>query len=879
MMDVEFGWFLDRAPWTFRGSRLNAVRVGRQGLTQLLQTRLGITRPDVPHIYRVNQYAARLRATDRPDAWFHRSFALDPWSTAQELLYARDELVANGWAGQLPEGGSSALLSALAELEAVRLPLSAALADDIAALPAALATPLPVDISTVRLQHTRNQFPAIWQEILSALEARGTDVVEPGPETGTAPGITVLGAETEREAAEHAARWLAAGPAEGSTAVVTSSPTAILDQHLDRHGLPALGVSEKSAWRAQDQIIPLFFEVVWGPANVQLLGEFLSLPGTPVPRQAARALLRALRREPGTGGPAWQDALSEIASEPKLGPDPAAQLDALFSRNLLPEQGTVSGAEVAAKASWLSARLARLAAVREELKPTLAQLQDLQALLAGMPQVSRQDLRRMAASIIPPTSDPLALAHASPWLHLRHLNELTDHVDSVIWWGFQSATVRSARRWDSEDIAALERAGVHLPAAEQLAALEVAQTVAASRRCRRLVIVQTAQQRGEQSEGNPLLEALVAAQPDERDGQGAMPSTADRVAARTVSARKTVNDGVWSLAGRAAPLVPVSRAETQVPPSSFAVPASPHFLPDSLSFTQLGNLIGCTLAWVLQKKAGLKPSDAQNVPTGNAMIGTLTHKVVEDLHRELAARHEAVPSREHIGATFDRLVPLLASELLLPGRASELGHLRSVVKSSVLKFFSTLSKAGVVIQAMEESFTRELPLSVDGEERVVQVEGSADVVGIDSEGRRVVIDLKWNNWDKYKRAEVREGKALQLALYQWALAEDGGLDAPTAFYMIKQATFASTDPAFGNPIESLQSPAVLWKKAVRAAEFSISEVVNGRLTAGPLADAERARAGEPYGEELAEMEERLHGNPPCRFCHFARLCGLKGDFS
>lgn len=878
-MDVEFGWFLDRAPWTFRESRLNAVRRGPKGLTQLLQTRLGTTRPDVPHFYRVNQYAARIRAADRPDAWFHQSFAVDPWSTAQELLSARDELVANGWAGQLPDDGASALLSTLAELEAIPLPLSPAFADDIAALPSDLATPLPVDISAIRLQHARHQFPTIWQEILSALEDRGTDIVEQKPEGYEAPDITVLEAETEWEAGEHAARWLATGPADESTAVVTSSPTTILDQYLRRHGLPALGVSEKSGWRAQDQIIPLFLEVIWEPVNVQLLGEFLSLPGSPVPRQAARALLRALANEPGTGGPAWQHALSEIAAEPKLGPGTAGQLDALFSRELLPEQGPVSGEEVAAKAFWLSTRLARLTAFREELKPTLAQLQDLLALLAGMPQISRQDLRRMAASIIPPTADPLAVTEASAWFHLYHLNELTEDVDNVLWWGFPSATVRAARRWDSEDIAALERVGVHLPAAEQLAALDVAQTVAASGRCRRLVIVQTAQQHGEQAEGNPLLEALVAAQPEEHDEQGALLSTAARVNTRRVAAHETVHNGAWSLAGRTSPLVPVSHVETEAPPSSFALPASPHFLPETLSFSQLGNLIGCTLAWVLEKKTRLRSSDAERVPAGNAMIGTLTHKVVEELHHELVARHEAVPSREHIGTTFDRLVPLLASELLLPGRASELGHLRSVVEGTVLKFFTTLSKAGVVIQSMEQSFTRELRLSVDGEEQVVQVNGSADVVGIDAEGRRVVIDLKWNNSDKYKRAEVREGKALQLALYQWALAEDSGTEAPTAYYMLKQGTFASTDPAFGNPIESLQDRATLWRKAVRAAEFSVSEVVSGRLTAGPLADEERTRAGGPSSEELADMEERLHGKPPCNFCSFVRLCGLKGDFS
>lgn len=58
---------------------------------------MGITRPDTGHAERVSQYMDRLRSVDSPDAWFHGSFEVDPWSTAQELLAARDDAVANGW--------------------------------------------------------------------------------------------------------------------------------------------------------------------------------------------------------------------------------------------------------------------------------------------------------------------------------------------------------------------------------------------------------------------------------------------------------------------------------------------------------------------------------------------------------------------------------------------------------------------------------------------------------------------------------------------------------------------------------------------------------------------------------------------------------------
>lgn len=186
-MNVVFGLYLDRAPWTYRDSALGAVRLGPLGLTQILQTRLGLSGPDARHSTRIRQYLARLAERDSPEAWFHGSFSVDPWSTAIDLLNMRDELVVNGWTGLAPDG-STAKLNALASLEQGQLPFDRAFADYplelVHELESDATSNWPLGIARLELQHPRTSFPAIWGRLIRALERRGVNVIEPAPHPG-----------------------------------------------------------------------------------------------------------------------------------------------------------------------------------------------------------------------------------------------------------------------------------------------------------------------------------------------------------------------------------------------------------------------------------------------------------------------------------------------------------------------------------------------------------------------------------------------------------------------------------------------------------------------------------------------------------------------
>lgn len=888
-MNVLFGLYLDRAPWTYRDSALGVVRLGPLGLAQLLQTRLGLTGPDARHSTRIRQFMARLAEQDSPEAWFHGSFSVDPWSTAIDLLNMRDELVTNGWTGLAPDG-SSAKLQSLAILEQSRLPLDRAFADYplelIHELESEATAHWPLGISRLELQHHRASFPAIWTRLIAALERRGVTVVEPSVPTEPVGEVTVLVTKTEWEAAEHTARWLASADSPDSvrSAVVASTSTALLDQELQRLGLPRIGVGNRSRWRAMDQIIPLFFNVIWGPVDVQLLGEFLNLPVSPVRRKAARHLLHALAAQPGTGGDEWLGALQKISTDENLGPAVAAELDRLLSTGLLTDDGTVTGSAVVERAQWLRTQLSRRVQLYPQLEGVLSQLNEFMALIDGPEPVTRKTIARILESVIPASASPLAGGEAAPWVTLRSLGELCDNVDTLVWWGCQDDGQARSRHWDDAERQSLLGVGVELPHPAALAELELSVAVDAARRCPRLLLVRAAEIGGEPTKAHPVLSSLAfSTLPTPLPGT---PEENKKAVEQAISAFSTttaelVRDGVWRLAGRTAALTPVQPAQPEPIPATHELGPRPAFLPDKLSFTQLSTLIGCSMKWVLEKKGRLKVGDAQSVPTGNTMIGTLVHKLVEELFAELYAANRAVPEPAEVQAKLDQLVPLYASELLLPGRGSKLAGLRPIIENSVIKLFQTLQTQGVYIRATEHEFSKPALFNVNGTQIEVEVSGYIDVLAADQQAEPVVIDLKWTNRSKYRRDEITQGNAMQLALYHWAL-DDGpdtmstvAEDAAMSYYMLKQGEFASTSRLFGPALASPASSRSTWRRSVRAAEFSISEVVGGRV----LAAGRQELGSSDEQRDTATADGRLYQKPPCNFCDFSALCGLKGDLS
>lgn len=940
------------------GAALGRIRLGPRGLLRLLQTRLGLSHPGADPAVRIAQHLASVLGADH--AWCRRSLAVDPWATARELLALRDAAVEAGWDPFAHEGPLPPRLDALRAIERARREtgavLSAGVADDLVEVLDLLASEpgWPLGITSLACQECPEDLPGLWGALLSALADAGVPLTVQSGAPSAPPRLEIIRCDDEWEAATVAARFVAGFGGNGPAALLATEDTIALDAQLHRRGRPAVGRAQGGQDRARQQILPLFLALAIAPVDVHQLAALLDLrvvdapePGAQpiglVPARARAALLSALAQEPGVGGEAWRSALDSLRREAEASPgdraavtahEAARAIDELV-RSPLPAQDARPSA-LRARLPWLRDRLRAVGHLDTALTPTITQItafDQVLTLLEDSP-LSPRMLQGIVASCGGTAPSPFARREAGgPPVALRPAH-LQARGGTVLWWGATESRTAPPTVWDADEIAVLRKAGAS-PADPQAAArLETAADLRGLASAGTLVVVHADRRLETDQPLTSLLAHLatgaIAAQggdagaavsedPDADASASAEAAEVEkRLEARTRTPQDLASGPVWELAGSRLDLAPAAEEEnveatrSRIGPGDSADAASArdlsrtagarldHLLPERLSYSQAETLIGCRQKWTYRYGLGLRPGSASDLPTGNRMIGTLVHAVVERLVRErdaagaTGAASPWPPDDAAIGAAFDALVPHLASELDLPGRSVLRARVRDTALRSLAAFFGTLEAAGHRIVDVETDFDEPLPLTVDGAPRTVAFRGARDVDTVDAAGHRGVIDLKWTD-SRTKHAELYDrGEAIQLASYAWSIDRDGadvGAEPPSlAYFLLQQGEFVSEDTDLDGRRRTPFDPSDAWRRLVAEVEAACAEVGTGRISARPAQELlDRGMdLGTPWKarhrvlEEVASVEHDAGGiwiNARCDYCEFTTLCGIGKDLS
>lgn len=843
-MKITFDAALDGAGWAGPLGRqdhvFGEIWVGPLGLLALLETRLGLGGGYDKPLQRACRLAALLQAKA---GYWRSSFDVNPLGATKRLLRDRDLLCMWGWKGQ-------PLSSRFADLRDAVEGASPGIPDRLRAISGALAC-RTVGIDALVSYTTLDNLPPAWRAAFQSLKSAGVSIEE--RQLGAAPAlgdlanartspfepagdgrVCLLRRHGPLELADEVAAALAA--CDSLEGVVVIGADAVLDGALVRHGLPRSGTN--TAPTASSRLLPLVLEAAFHPMDIDDLHALVAMDPGPIPRSMAAGLISALQRIPGRRTADWKEAIAkglEHTEEARR-----AGVERRISDLLMPMCARTEALAASAVRERLDA-LQKWARERAIHAPSLIEVVDQTRALAealdlvGVKAFSRDELRRLCEDL-----GEVAWSWQPAQLGLAHVSRpgaILGPARSVVWWNFSRDSAPRPERLllSLEEQHGLRTSGAEPPDASLSMAIESQAWRRPLTQAQHSLILACSNMgdAGDTNHPHPLWDEITASLDDLRS-----------------ASRLEREDVLHPAAARTKPIA----LRPLVAASPTVTIGAPLVLREIESPSSLERLLGCSLAWALDRHAHLRPGLSFGVHRpGPLLFGTLAHRFLQQvLVREPIDSEKA---GTFAATLFDEQIADLCEVLALPQHQAGRATLRRAVVESARELARLAAKHG----------TNTVETEVPG--RMVAsgltIEGRLDVVW---DRPAIVLDLKWG---KRRNAErLQSGTAMQLAAYA-AMREVDGRRPETAYFVLQTQDVLAEPGGLLGPEADLQgqhASSQVWSAAVSSIQRRREELSTGHLEApGAVGDLD------PSFSATA-----LQLSPPCRYCSFGALCGRGG---
>lgn len=868
---------------------------GPEMLLRWLETNLGHLAKPLPLAVQIHEYARILEGV--PGAIYHRSLERDRWATAVELLSRRTDLRFAGW-DEKPSDELPRLVHDMALAVQKTAPKWLDESKRIRRVLAALEAGQILPPHRCVLSEAVNLWPRIWQEVLAHIETEVAPTVSPAGSDGTTlwkvqaqaaggePGpvqpdesFRWLEGLSVYAACEAIAHMLARDPGKIPGTVICCEDDGValcMDECLSSRGLPTAGASHVSPAHPALQVLPLALELLWDPVDPALLLDFLSLPVSPIPRRVARELSDAVGEQPGLGSDAWVKARDQLCDP---GVDTKKRARRAISEWLEGTRYEKRGGLPADTVAECCRRVARWAAAKagmlesngprdRELARVLfvaagqaTAMADLAASHGGA--LTEPQLRRMLETVLASgvAVTPNVEAHSGP-RRVASLAEVTTPCDRLVWLGLGTAD-HPGCRWTGPDLKQLRAVDLDLDdgsralsvhrAAERRGLCQVKQNIL----CVGLPI---------DAEFRPHPLWLLLRRSLEEGGVNKAP-VLERVIAGAAA-----DMAPWQFATSAHMIVPHQPQRTL-----WTVDSSLLQDRDKSSATSLETRLACPIKWVLTYQAKLKPGPIAGLPDGFLLKGSFCHGVMERVLGGGGSLPEVEEVVMAVGREFDRSLPLNAAPLAQPSALLERRRLRDELLTAARRLVEALHSGGYRVKGME--------VEVKGTVHGRELTGAIDCLAADAQDREAIIDFKYAGRNKYRRF-LEEGRATQLATYAHARSQhesNHGRFPDVAYLILCDGILYTTEQdrlRGGGQMEALPGPGSrdVWEQFAGALQAADGWLQGQEpVPARPLQTPEEW----PGGVDALVLEGRssqgnlAHEQPPCKYCNFEVLCGLK----
>lgn len=897
-MKIILGYWLDSHTYPDvlgkKDAVIGSVVTGFQGLIGILETQLGLSAPVMSENKRISEWQELIRQHDTGDRPFSRSFETDSWNTAKELLRRRDELVLAGWNPTVHNDGSK-WIEAIAQLELANTTGTPGFPERVQTLLTSLQKEPQLSIEQIRVV---DEDLTLWDpwclQLIELLKNLGVKIVhepalqklnrerdsdlalyqsvmtghhEPAEARGDG-SLLLVRSQQELDAADFLISWLQAKGTE-NTVLIKGEGSLLLDELLHRRGVPAFGVDSTSKWRAVLQVLPLTIDTYWQPLNVGRMLELLTIPSSPVPSFVRHRLAASLANSPGIGGPLWVKAIEDgIQSyEEKWLAEEIDEKERKKRRKRLEEQLDLwvrhdyydpnDGIPIE-KLAYICQQVSQWALSnyqqdRDIVYVHAAQMADevIEGMKTlGVSKIPHLQVARILDSVIGGGAQLSNYGEeAAKWQVVNHPGQVWERADTIVWWGFtKNMSGPNVRTWTTKERQWLRERGVILTDEDVPRRREAAYWQRAAQLAeKRLVLLAPAKVKGEEVAVHPLWDEIRYAVAKEHK----------TVSKLVLDAGELRTQLTHPLFGTEHERVEMKGRNIPAPIRKWSIPKQVVSPREEESATSFEGLIGCPLKWTMNYAANIRPGRLLSLPNESLMLGNLGHTILEHLIEEKPKWSEE-EVRIRTGELFDEFAPQLAATLYEPKNGILRNETRRNLQDSLKQFFKVLNDAGVEIESTEA----ELQKAWDDR---VGFKGRLDIVGRTQTGKKIFFDAKWSrNPNNYKKR--LENLSVQLSLYHWLLADHEDEELPVAYFMLRSGHFYSLPhddfPAdYHVKGQSLLESHKVVRKLVGEAWQQLSKG-SAFATGVPTDDGDV--------DEFVSVID-----PPCQFCDYQNLCGVR----
>lgn len=772
-----------------RGSvLLDTLTLGPLGLLQELELRLGLTSSDTSNLLRTVDYVKLLRDyfPAHPDSPFVRSFEADEYNTAAEMLRWRDMLRLVGWNASIRN--ISERIDMLADIEPHFTHPS--LGDRLQAVMEELPKHKLTDW-TIELHAPRHLLLPLYNRLIDRLSEIGAHIRE--IEQKTAGPERVWRIRT-RDFAEAFRTIPTLDPKEWT---LICSHGKLLNNVLQLNNCPT---TESSIRENCSSIVQLFetgfslfihpSEEVPNAVNIYLLLNYLQARPNPIPTRINLALQRLLTSEAGIDPERWQKTIDEALAAEYADDETdrdriRRRLDCLlypFFEAIPPRAIPIGKLKAYALSlrGWALQR-SHLEDKASEALPQLTKMCDvILALLESWPgeTIEGEILQGWISSIRSDTNIRNTHAQAGSFDVVEYPSALVDPVDRAIWidcagipelpYDFDFLTIKERHR--------LTDCGVTIRSRAEEMKIELELIRRGVRQvCREMILITPESNWGERFEQHPIVDELQCRE------LAPFPMKTEEVPIE---------------------LPPICRKKPE-----FRIAGGKIVPRETESATSLDLLIQRPFDYVMQYAARLRPGGVRELDELNLIEGRVAHRTLELIVRQTEGKRNdirrIISAQEDFDHYFLEAVQECGLGLLLARHTIERKALQERLRNALAALMQILIKCDLKIEGVEREVST--PLFTTGEPSLT---ARVDLLLRDKTGKPVIFDLKWSRKDKKYEALIRDGRDMQLRLYDYTISSDLRCHvAATGYFLLGRGQLLSADlPDMHGYIKHVNAP-------------------------------------------------------------------------